>query len=164
MHEDLTWLRAASDALHKAGFEAVSTLSGAGALHHVNEGFRPAVLVTAVRMAGIGGIELSNAIHDVSPETTVILVAQSTPAIDLTSVPSAVILTEPFAWTDLTARVRSIVHQHSNGRISEQPDHLMLERSRMGTGFDRVWSWIAAGLLISSALWLVIRMFSRPQP
>jgi DNA-binding NtrC family response regulator len=69
VNEDLKWLREASDCLQRAGCYVVPALSGATALHHINEGIRPAVLVAALKMSGIGGTELSRVVCDVSPRT-----------------------------------------------------------------------------------------------
>lgn len=70
-------LRLASDALAGEGFEVVSMQSGAAALHHLNEGFRPGVVVTSIRMPGISGIELAGAIHDLSPTTSFVFMSES---------------------------------------------------------------------------------------
>ena len=56
-----TWLQAVSATLRAAGFEVRSVTSGGDALHHVNKGFHPAVVVATAQMAGIGGLELASA-------------------------------------------------------------------------------------------------------
>jgi len=164
VHEDLSWLRAASDVLQRAGFEVVPAVSGATALHHVNEGFRPAVLVAGLRMAGIGGIELSTVIHDVSPATAIVLVAASAPhAADVAEAPSAMMLVEPFALDDLTACVRSGLRRDTNIAFDDVGDDVTHAPPDATIPVDMSWSLVAAAVLISAG-WVVVQLLRSTRP
>lgn len=105
--DDVGVLRLASDALAKEGIEVVSTQSGAGALHHVNEGFRPTVVVASIRMPGISGIELADAIHDLSPTTSFVFMSESAAVVNSLELRNATVLVKPFEAIELISHVQA---------------------------------------------------------
>lgn len=107
--DDVGVLRMASDALAREGFGVVSTQSGAGALHHVNEGFRPNVLVASIRMPGISGIELADAIHDLSPTTSFVFMSESAAVVNSLERRNATVLVKPFEAIELISHVQALL-------------------------------------------------------
>lgn len=107
--DDAGVLRVASNALAREGFEVVSTQSGAGALHQVNEGFRPDVLVASIRMPGINGIELADAIHDVSPSTSFVFMSESAAVVNSLGLRNATVLVKPFEAIELISHVQALL-------------------------------------------------------
>lgn len=117
-------LRVASDALAKESFDVVSTQSAAGALHHVNERFRPAVLGTSIRMPSISAIELADAIHDRSPTTSFVFMSESAAVVNSLERRNATVLVKPFETSELISHVRSLLPSTDVPDSSLQDDDL----------------------------------------
>jgi CheY-like chemotaxis protein len=123
VHDNVDWLRLACGVLRSDGFDVVTAPSGAAALHQVNEGFRPAVVVASLRLPGIGGLELAGAIRDLDGSTGVILLTDSVPRPDdLVSISPASVMIEPCDPVDLVECVHSTISNADLMEVVSSPD------------------------------------------
>ncbi len=112
--EDIT-LENILDALQDEGYEVAGSTDGADALQRIEKGHFD-LLITDIKMPGLGGIELLEKVKGTHPETEVIIIT------GFGSIGSAVeamkrgaldYITKPFDLDELTLRVGKIAEQRS---------------------------------------------------
>jgi DNA-binding response OmpR family regulator len=167
--DDASLLDSATMALVNEGFDVLATRNGTDALHQVNDGFQPTVLVAGTRAMDIMGAELADAIRDVSPSVAVVFLTESLIDIrDLTQQPRTAVVVKPFDAVDLVCAVHVMartpsgeVPPSSHGPGSEIHPDDDSEGSNPSITFGEFASpWIAAIIMVLVA-WLVIRFLSR---
>ena len=121
--DDTGLLRLLTIRLGAAGFEVRTAEEGRQALGQL-ETFRPQVVVTDLRMDGMDGMALFEAVHDRNPTLPVIILTAhgSIPdAVDATQRGVFGYITKPFDSQELLARIRSAI-EVSDGSAGDPAD------------------------------------------
>jgi len=102
-----------ADFLISAGYEVVAVADAAAALEaagHSPHGFR--LLITDVNLRGMSGLELAQAVHQISPELPVLYVSgEAVPP----SIPPDDVLLKPFEFAVFSAKVRELIARSEGG-------------------------------------------------
>ncbi len=116
--------RALEELLRVSGFDVTGAESGADALHAIEEGLRPDLLISDIVMPGISGVSLAHRLRERFPRLPILMItgfgANILESPDQLP-PGAILEEKPFSFAKLLDRIQSLLAVGERSPSTGQP-------------------------------------------
>lgn len=102
-------LAATGDVLGDCGFEVVTFVNGRDLIARIEQGERPAVVVSDIQMPHINGVDLRDAVHLLCPDLPFMFMSAEIGTTDPARIAGYIMLEKPFTCSALTDAVEGLI-------------------------------------------------------